>query len=352
MQNHNRNHNALPGLALVALLVATTAVAFGASWPTLPMDLGPDAAWDVGPELAIAGMLINRANLNAMFTGFKTVFNNAFEGARADWDKVAMRVPSSTSQETYAWLGTTTRFREWVGDRVIQNLRSYDFTLKNLPFENTVGVNRDHIEDDQYNVYSPMIAQLGQDAREHPDEKVFSLLANGFAATGYDGQFFFDTDHPVIQADGSTASVSNTGGGAGTAWFLLDTSRMVKPLIFQVRKDYNFVALDQETDENVFMRKEFVYGVDARVNAGYGLWQLAYGSKQTLDTTNYAAARAAMMGMKGDNGKPLGVRPTLLVVPPALEKQGLEVLKAERDASGATNVYEGTANLLVTPWLA
>ena len=26
------------------------------------------------------------------------------------------------------------------------------------------------------------------------------------------------------------------------------------------------------------MRKEYLYGVDGRYNAGYGLWQLAYGS--------------------------------------------------------------------------
>lgn len=299
-----------------------------------------------------AGIVINRANLNALFQAYKVLFQQAFDGVPAEWDQVAMRVPSQTSKEIYPWLGQTTRFREWIGDRVLQNLMLHDFTIKNKPWENTVTIDRDEIEDDVYNVYGPMISQLGQDAKQHPDELVFSLLASGFTSPCYDGQYYFDTDHPVLQADGSTASVSNFGGGAGTAWYLLDTSKMIKPLIYQVRKDYKFVAMDQETDEQVFTSKKFRYGVDARSNVGFGLWQLAYASKQALDATAYGAARAALMGMKGDNGKPLGVRPSLLVVPPSLEKTALEILQAEKNAAGATNIYQNTAKLLVTPWLA
>lgn len=297
-------------------------------------------------------MLINRQNLNAMFQGYNTIFNNAFAAAKSDWDKVAMLVPSTHASETYAWLGTTTRFREWVGDRVIQNLKSFDYSIKNKPYENTVGVDRDTIADDSYGIYSPMIANLGNDAKTHPDELVFALLLAGFTTPCYDGQYFFDTDHPVQQADGSFASVSNTGGGSGAAWFLIDASKPIKPVIFQKRQDYKFVAMDQETDEAVFSRKEFRYGIDTRCNVGYGLWQIAYGSKQTLDATNYAAARTALMNMKGDNGKPLGVRGTRLLCGASNEKAGLEVLQAEKNAAGATNIYRNTAELVCTPWLS
>lgn len=63
-----------------------------------------------------------------------------------------------------------------------------------------------------------------------------------------------------------------------THWFLLDASKPIKPLIFQQRKPVQFVAMDNAEDEGVFMKKEFRYGADSRDNAGYGLWQLAYGS--------------------------------------------------------------------------
>lgn len=61
-------------------------------------------------------------------------------------------------------------------------------------------------------------------------------------------------------------------------WFLMDTKKPIKPLIFQQRKKPEFLAKDQLTDDNVFMQKKFVYGMDSRDNAGFGLWQLAYGS--------------------------------------------------------------------------
>jgi len=69
--------------------------------------------------------------------------------------------------------------------------------------------------------------------------------------------------------------------GADTSWFLMDTSRPLKPMIFQKRSPAKFVSLTNETDPNVFMKKEYLYGVDYRGNAGYGFWQMAIGSDGT-----------------------------------------------------------------------
>ncbi len=71
--------------------------------------------------------------------------------------------------------------------------------------------------------------------------------------------------------------------GNDSSWFLLCTSRPVKPLIYQERKKPKFVSKTQETDDNVFFGRQFIYGVDARGNAGYSFWQMAYGSDGTAD---------------------------------------------------------------------
>ncbi|HUV03641.1 MAG TPA: Mu-like prophage major head subunit gpT family protein [Armatimonadota bacterium] len=63
-------------------------------------------------------------------------------------------------------------------------------------------------------------------------------------------------------------------------WFLLCTKRVVKPIIFQSRVPVEFTALEANS-ENGFLRDEYVYGVRARYNVGYGLWQLAYGNQVT-----------------------------------------------------------------------
>ncbi|MCP4469002.1 MAG: hypothetical protein GY813_19930 [Halieaceae bacterium] len=297
-------------------------------------------------------MIINKSNLNLLFTGFKASFQSAFAGVEPDYKNFTLDVPSTTSQEVYAWLGQTTTFREWIGDRVIQNLKTHDYTIKNKSFENTVGVPREAIEDDNYGIYSPLISQLGQDSANHPGHLLYALLKAGFSSLCYDGQNFFDTDHPVLDENGVEQSVSNSGGGSGAPWFLMDTSRVIKPLILQKRKTYNFVSMDSEKDENTFMRKEYVYGVDARLNVGYGLWQLAYGSKQTLDESSFNSAYAGMMGLKGDMGKQLGVMPKLLVCGPSNRDAALEVVKAERKANGATNTNRNVVDVLVTPYLA
>ena len=62
------------------------------------------------------------------------------------------------------------------------------------------------------------------------------------------------------------------------SWYLLDVSKAIKPLVFQERRKPEFVAHTNPDNDKVFMEKKFVYGVDARGNAGYTLWQLAYGS--------------------------------------------------------------------------
>ena len=69
--------------------------------------------------------------------------------------------------------------------------------------------------------------------------------------------------------------------GKDTAWFLMCTTMPVKPLIYQQRKKAKFVSKTNETDDNVFMSKRFIYGVDSRGNAGFGFWQMAYGSDGT-----------------------------------------------------------------------
>ncbi|MDP5668388.1 Mu-like prophage major head subunit gpT family protein [Pseudomonas aeruginosa] len=297
-------------------------------------------------------MIINQQNLRNLFIGYRAAFQNAFAGVQPDFNQFVLTVTSGNASEQYGWLGNSTAFREWLGDRVIQNLGVHDYTIKNKTFENTVGVPRESIEDDSYGLFTPLMGQLGQDSAMHPAELVYALLSGGFTQTCYDGQYFFDTDHPVTSAAGNEVSVSNFQGGSGTPWFLLDTTRIMKPLILQKRKDYNFVTMDTEKDENVFMRKEYVYGVDARLNAGFGLWQLAYSSREALDASSFNDVYAAMQSLRGDKGKRLGIRPKLLVVPPSLRSQALEVVKAERNAAGATNINRDVVDVLVTPWLA
>lgn len=301
--------------------------------------------------LAFGGLTLTPVNLAMMKQGFNAAFKGAFGTIKPMWDQVAMSVPSTASEQVYGWLGANTKMREWVGERVYQNLKTHGYSIKNKTFENTVAVPREAIEDDQHGVYAPLMAQMGQDAASHPDELLFALIALGISTPCYDGQYFFDTDHPV-GLQGAEASVSNyTSAGGNNAWYLLDTSKILKPFIVQKRRDYSFIAKTDLASENVFANNEFVFGVDGRLNVGFGLWQQAYCSKAALDEAGYEQARTAMMAFKSDAGKPLGIMPNVLLVGPSNEKAALKAVTAEKLANGADNVYRNTAKVITCPWL-
>lgn len=295
-------------------------------------------------------MIINHSNLSILNQAFNAAFASGMQTAAPMWRDIATEIHSTTSEEHYGWLGQTTRFREWAGERVYQNLSAHHYTIRNRTFENTVAVSRDHIEDDRYNVYAPAMRQLGADAALHPDSLVFGLLMKGFDTPCHDGQYFFDTDHPV-GLGASKKSVSNYDAGSGQPWFLVDNSKAVKPIIFQKRRDYAFTALTALDDDNVFSRNEFVWGADARCNVGFGMWQLAYASRKPLTVENFAAARAAHQSLKNDAGAPLLIRSTQLWVPPSLEYAARQVLHASQLANGASNVMHGVAEVKVCHWL-
>lgn len=290
-------------------------------------------------------MVVNQANLHGLTVGYSTAFNKSFDITQSNYQKVATIVPSTTGEQDYKWLGQMPGMREWIGEREIQALLAYDYSIKNKKFEMTVGVPREDIEDDKYGVYAPLFSNMGESAALHPDELVFGAMMAGFEEKCYDGLSFFNAAHKVgdavysnrsdkklaresyMEARSSIMSIRGDKGKSlklvpdllvvspaqeemarlileadtingttnvlkGTAkihvepmlsenpsyWFLLCTNRFLKPFIYQIRKKIKFVSLTKETDENVFMLDEFVYGADGRSNAGYGFWQMAYGS--------------------------------------------------------------------------
>ena len=300
--------------------------------------------------------MITPALLQSLFTGFKKNFEDAKSEAPTQYTKIATVIKSTTKSNTYGWLGKFPSLRKWVGDRVIESMKTHGYQIVNEDFEATVGVDRNDIEDDELGIYAPMFAEMGRSAGIHPDELCFGLLGAGFTTPCYDGQYFFDTDHPVYpKADGTgtpvlTANVVVDAGYQGEPWFLLDTSRALKPIIFQDRKSPELIAMTKIDDEAVFTRKEFRYGVDCRDAAGFGFWQLAFANKRALTPDNLWDAFSRMRAFEADGGRKLGIKPTLLVVPASLEKLATQMLERELESS-SSNELKGKLELVVADYL-
>ncbi|MBE4620995.1 Mu-like prophage major head subunit gpT family protein [Vibrio navarrensis] len=296
-------------------------------------------------------MITSGANLSILYTAVKANFQQGRQMYIPHWSKIATLVPSTTMTETYAWLGEFSRLREWIGERQVNRMKQHGYSLTNKKFEATEGIPRDYVEDDTYGVMMPKFQDMGYAAATHPDEMLFALLAAGFTTKCYDGQNFFDTDHPVGE-EGQEESVSNMQAGAGNPWFLLDTNRPLKPLIYQKRKDYNLTnKTDASNSDHVYMLDEFLYGVDARGNWGFGFWQQAFASKAELNETNFNANFQAMMSYVSDKGRPLGISPNLLVVGPSNRAKAKALIEALVKDGGGSNTNYQAVEVLVVPWL-
>lgn len=294
---------------------------------------------------------VTRAQLEAMTTGFRTIFANVFGASKPTWQLLAEHVPSNTLIETYTWLNQIPGMREWIDERFIKRLEQEAYTLTNKDFEATIAIARNHLADDQLGTYTMAVKGLAAAAAEHPDELVFDAVKKGHETKCYDGQNFFDTEH-LVRVDGKDTSVSNFTAGAGDKWYLLATNKPIMPFIYQDRQKPDLVSIDDPKAEHVFMNKEFIYGADSRGAAGYTFWQLAHASGQELTKETFEAARTAMIKQKGDEGRSLNIVPNMILVPPSLETAAEEILVVDRLDNGKTNPNKGKAKILMSPWLS
>jgi phage major head subunit gpT-like protein len=290
--------------------------------------------------------------LGAAYYSFSQRYQAGFDAAQPWSSEIATEVPSTTRENRYPWITQIPRMREWLGERMVHNLAARVTSIINKDWEDTVEVDRNDFEDDNLGVYAPVMQTLGYQARMWPDDMLVALLKAGATQTGFDGQPFFNSSHPLNIDNSGAGTYSNlftgrpltsanyrevralmrvindeqgrslqvrpnllmvppqleatakeivendvvvSGGAAitnvmrGTArvlvvdeiadapndWYVLDVSKPIKPFIIQLRKAPQFVSLNSPTDQNVFWRKKFVFGVDARGNAGFGLPFLA-----------------------------------------------------------------------------
>ncbi|MBF0445087.1 MAG: Mu-like prophage major head subunit gpT family protein [Magnetococcales bacterium] len=296
-------------------------------------------------------MIINSSNLAGLGIAFKAAFNKGFKGVEDDWQQIAQSIPSTSKGNIYPWLGELPGLREWIGKRHINAMGVYDYTIKNRKFEDTVAVPADDIKDDSYGTYAVRFEMMGKMGKQFPNQLVFAMLASGFSSLCYDKKPFFAADHPTDSGD-----VSNIQTGSSPAWYLLDTTQPLKPLIFQEREKYSLIAKeDPKSSDHVFMRDEYLYGATTRCNVGYGFWQTAFGSQAELTEANFDLAYDAMVSQirrDDEEGKvPLGIKPNLLVVGASNRKKAAEILSVARKTDGTDNVNQGLVKILNTPWL-
>ncbi len=155
-------------------------------------------------------MDINRANMQALFTGYNRIFLDAYQSyVDTTYAQFVGEVNAGTSQIDMPMLEQLTGMREWVDAREIKNLKSDKLTIKARFFEDTVAVKREDVEDDQYGLYNSLFQTMAQNAANLPNDITNELLAAAASAKWMDGAAFFGTTRKygkeVISNKGTSA---------------------------------------------------------------------------------------------------------------------------------------------------
>ncbi|EQB9053885.1 Mu-like prophage major head subunit gpT family protein, partial [Vibrio cholerae] len=243
--------------------------------------------------------------------------------------------------------------KEWVGDRQLADIGKHGYQILNKTFESSISVKREDVEDDQIGQYSIIAQRFGDQSAMFPDKLAYPLLVAGFTTLCYDGQNFFDTEHPLDTTPATTFSnvVGDPSTDTGSPWFLLDTSQVLKPVIYQNRRPFVFKNMNPN-EEYTWFNNKLVAGVDGRCNVGFSFPQLAIGSKAALTEANYEAAIQLMGAMKRADGTPLGVRPTTLVVGYQNRASAKKLIDRMLIEGGDSNPYYKDVEIVVSPFIA
>ncbi|MGS3182295.1 Mu-like prophage major head subunit gpT family protein [Aeromonas taiwanensis] len=290
--------------------------------------------------------------IEILTVGSNAAFVEGLNTTTPQWDKIATKVPSSGSSELYGWLKDLPGIEEWVGARMLVELGSHGYAIQNVTYEASIKIKREDIEDDKIGKYSVLARAWGKQAGLFPDEKAYGLLAAGFTTLCYDGQPFFDADHPLETTPASTFSnvVGDPGTDTGAPWFVLDNTQILLPIIFQERRPMmlDFIGA---TSEYAWFNNMVAQGVDGRHGYGFSFPQIAIGSKAVLDEANFELAKTKLAGMKKVDGTPLGTMATTLVVGPSNEAAARKIISREYLDNGESNIYYNNAEIVVNRYL-
>ncbi len=156
-------------------------------------------------------MLITPSSLRDLMVTVDLRFKAAYQAVTPLHPLLASTLPSGARSNVYPMTAKTAKLREWLGERLLQNLNAYRYTLANRRFEATIEIDRDDIEDDNIGVYNGTVDDIGQQAKLWPDDLLFAaILANG---AGYDGVAMFSDTHVI----GTRTLDNNFAGTALTA---------------------------------------------------------------------------------------------------------------------------------------
>jgi phage major head subunit gpT-like protein len=209
--------------------------------------------------LGAADILAYQKTLEAVF--FSAMQNPDPKGLVA---RVAAEISIDTESIVLAWNDLIGTMREWLGDRVLTNLKGESITLTPRHYERTVQLNKDHFNDDKLSLCSEQMNGMAKIVLSHYKKIVAEKLLAGFTDLGWDGKAIFAADHPYVDAlTGVAGTVDNLSaanvGAAGLEEAVAYFDNLVAPdgSPLDVEPDTLIVAPGQRSDAEELILRQY-----------------------------------------------------------------------------------------------
>ena len=143
-------------------------------------------------------MNLNSETMRNLFYAFNAYLQRGLDGGWKDYTRYCGFVKSTARIEKYPQTILAGAMREWVGDRVINEVKGKVLEVVNKDYEHTEGVSRNDIEDDTIGFYESLFYEMGLNAANLWAElSTEALTGNGKWA---DEKAFFLADRKIGKA--------------------------------------------------------------------------------------------------------------------------------------------------------
>lgn len=185
-------------------------------------------------------MIINDATLATSRQLHQALFYEEIRSAQPIHAKFCLTQKLGTGEQmTFHWAENHRLSREWVGPRLVNQLRHESVTIAVRTWENTVAIKRTELEDDVTEVMARRVRGLAQGATAFRDNRATQRLVAGFTSVNSnDGVTYYATTHPregalADQANRHTAALTPTSFNTRMAAMMARTDRYGNPLGLQ-----------------------------------------------------------------------------------------------------------------------
>jgi phage major head subunit gpT-like protein len=229
------------------------------------------------------------AKIEAAYIGFQTLLHDRLKRPGALYRRLATVQETDNVLDTQIWLSNIPKMQLWLGDKDLKLFRGESQPVITKPHEASVVVPKNDIINDRFGLYAGRLSQMADAYGWALDDMVLAAIAAGIAGT----------------------SLGTTYDGQN----LVDT-------------DHTALSIGGTNQSN-------------KVTGA-------------LSETVYQTALQRFMTMQDENGVPYNTseRRMTLVVGPANADIAKKIIRQPYQSSGASNIYEGSADLVITPWIA